>query len=360
MRATPQAYTIEVLRVLCITSMTWVHVSPGLHMPSVVSTGAFAVVGTVLGDIIGRASVAALSFVSGYLLWLTAHKKPFADFVEGKLANLMIPMILWSLIYIGLAVGKTLLTHERVAGLNGAFDSPWAFFNAATGFAGPTANYALFFIRDLFVSLILLRLCANLVVRLPWLALILAVGVTLFGLGAPVIFRPSILLFATAGMIWAARRTLADLTRPAFAFPVAGVAAFGWLLLAQVGAVRGPLHMGEDILMRITMTALAFWLAGVIASSRHGGAVAGYGRHMYLSYLMHIPLVGVLWTVWTQTVGGPDDASYLIFYLSMPFVAVAAGTVCGRMLDQAPGWLQSLLRGKAVAQKGGLPAPAPA
>jgi hypothetical protein len=54
----------------------------------------------------------------------------------------------------------------------------------------------------------------------------------------------------------------------------------------------------------------------------------------------------VLWLPWTVLVGGPDEASYLLFFLLAPVAAVAAGMGFGALCDRLPAPAQMLLRGK--------------
>ena len=74
-----------------------------------------------------------------------------------------------------------------------------------TGLTGPTANLSLFFLRDLFVSSILVWLLRPLLAALPLPVLGLLGVVTVFDLAAPLVFRPSILFFVAAGAAHATR-----------------------------------------------------------------------------------------------------------------------------------------------------------
>ena len=56
--------------------------------------------------------------------------------------------------------------------------------------------------------------------------------------------------------------------------------------------------------------------------------------------------MGILWVAWTIFVGGPEETSYVLFFLLAPVAAVAAGMGFGALCDRAPGSVQILLRGK--------------
>ena len=97
---------------------------------------------------------------------------------------------------------------------------------------------------------------------------------------------------------------------------------------------------------------LAF--AAVLLARFPGLELHRAGRHAYLAYLMHVPVLGILWVVWRSLVGGPDDRSYLLFFLAAPVVVFALAVRLGVTLDRAPRVVQIALRGRIVE-----PAPAP-
>lgn len=348
---------IEVLRVVCIISMIWVHVAPAA--PSVINTGDWAMVGTLLADVLGRASVAALSFVSGFLLWKSARAKPFGAVVSSKARTLLLPMIVWGGIYTLMAVGKQMLTGESVAGLGSTFDGPLGFINALTGLAGPTSNYALFFIRDLFVSLLLLRLLSGVIDRAPLPLLAFVFVITIFHLSDPLIFRPSVLLFALMGCIWARRdQTLAAIAGLRFALPVIVLALLGYGLFAWIGTVVSlppAAREAQNVSLRIALSVFAITVAHGLSRQSFGPAIAGTGKHMYLIYLTHVPVISTLWVAWDRLVGGPMEPSYLVFYLVTPFVAAGLGIMAGQIIDTFPVWLQTPLRGKVKRRPASTP-----
>jgi surface polysaccharide O-acyltransferase-like enzyme len=147
---------IALLRVLSIMFMMTVHVNPGLSTESAVTTGQFAFVGLVIGDWMGRASVATLSVVSGYLLArsLKLREPNFYRFVFGKARRLLLPMVAWNFFFIALLWGESFLMPGQTHSL---FDKPgfghW--LGQGFGLTGQTANGSLFFLRDLFASLCL-------------------------------------------------------------------------------------------------------------------------------------------------------------------------------------------------------------
>jgi hypothetical protein len=120
---------IETLRVFCITAMMWVHVNPGVSSPSVVTSGDYALVGAVFGNTLGRVSVSLLSFISGYLLWQRAKTMPVGGLAMRRFRSVLVPMLVWSAIYILLALMKEPLSGiagERLGRNHRADGEPFA------------------------------------------------------------------------------------------------------------------------------------------------------------------------------------------------------------------------------------------
>ena len=341
---------IETLRVFCITAMMWVHVNPGLSSPSVVMSGDYALVGAVFGNTLGRVSVSLLSFISGYLLWQRAKTLPIGVLAMRRFRSVLVPMLVWSAIYILLAVMKEPLTGviaHKIEGLDLAAES---LANAWAGITGPTANLSLFFLRDLFVASLALRLSVPMIERVPPLvAAVVLVAATGDAL-QPLIFRASILQFVFFGAL-AARLgySLTGLSRPLVAL------SLGYLLsvagFAALEQTDSPLLHELDLpnlLRRAGVSFLILAFAAVLLARVPRLGLHRAGRHAYLAYLMHVPVLGILWTLWRSLVGGPDDRSYLLFFLAAPVVVFALAVRLGATLDRAPRVVQMALRGRIV------------
>lgn len=339
---------IEVVRVFCILTMMWVHVSPGLSIPSIVNGGSFDWLGRVLGHSLGRVSVTTLSFISGYLLWQSRRSRGPLAIVGRRALCVMLPMLVWSAIFMLLAVGKEQIIGHRSSALEGVTTGWVSLVNAWTGLTGPTANESLFFLRDLFVATVLLVLAAPLLDRWPPLVAAMALAIALGHWAEPLIFRPSILFFMALGA-WAERggQSFERLSRPLWALG-AGVV----LLLSAVLLMHLSLEPGSPILSAIDLLRRASIGAFVLVMTRTGmrlidlRPVARWGRHSFLAYLSHASLIGILWIGWTVWIGTERDQSYLVFYLGVPALCFAAAISIGRLLDDRPAAVQLLLRGR--------------
>lgn len=346
---TPQdSRQIELLRVFCILTMMWVHVSPGLSLPSVVNSGDFALVGGLLGETLGRISVSLLSFISGYLFWMRARRLPLGEVAWRRFESILLPALVWSAIFLILAAMKFHIAGVPATAIlrrDGSFlDS----LNAWAGLTGPTANRSLFFLRDLFVATLILRLAVPLIDRFPWAGLLVALLLGLLGDALqPLIFRDGILQFVLLGACLARLEvSLATLSRPSiglvfgYLFVLAG-AGLGTLETGWVTGVYLPL-----LLRRLGICLLTLSLTSALVWALRRDTRPILGRAAFLAFLMHVPLIGILWVPWQYFVGSERETSYLAFYLAAPFVALAAGYLLDHLLDAAPPTMQLALRGK--------------
>mgnify|MGYP005860015789 CR=1 FL=1 len=347
-----ESIQIRIARVLCIVFMMSVHVNPGPGQPSAITTGAFAMLGDVWINLFGRASVAALSFISGYLLIRTASAMTLSAYARRRFSSLIVPMLVWNLVFAAMLVVKV-----RVVGLasgNDLLDGSGGLLAALTGLTGPTANLSLFFLRDLFVAAVLVQALRGPILRFWRMALVLVAIVTLFDLAEPVIFRPSILLFVVAGAIWAGRAARLP-ARPDWRWILAeGLVVAGIVVLRASGLdATGPGREAVDVLRRVLLTGAVLALTAWLAATGAGLRIARLERRIFETYLLHVPLISTLWVGWTLLVGPAEAPSYVVFFLAAPFVALIAGQVFGGFADRLPAPVQRLIRGRAVPRDGG-------
>ncbi len=350
---------IAIARVVCITLMFSVHVNPGLSSDSVVSGGTFSLTGAIIGGWFGRASVAALSFFSGYVMLSALERGDLGAFARRRFATLIVPMLTWNLLYIAARAAA----QSAEAGWGWPdFALPWLSAEAV-GLTGPTENLSLFFLRDLFVAGCLGFVLAPAVRRAPATVLCGAILLALFDPVAPLLFRPTILLFLLAGMAVALHRVnIARLSRAAIALPL-GLGAAGLSLCVSplvAEAAADPLAAAAglgvadlaanlaNILKRVALVFLVFLVTRRIAQSRICGAVLRLEAGMFTSYLSHLIVVGIAWRLWGLLVGDEHDESYLLFFLLAPLVALGVGQWVDLMLRRSPAPLQRVLRGRVA------------
>ena len=91
---------IKICRVLCIFFMVFVHVNPGHdsynNLDEISLT--FFTLKTLLSDILGRASVPALSLISGFLAIHTLQRHSYGNYAIGRFRTILLPMVTWNTI----------------------------------------------------------------------------------------------------------------------------------------------------------------------------------------------------------------------------------------------------------------------
>jgi len=196
---------IRIVRVLCIFFMMSVHLVPGPSGLSFVTRGPGSPLGLIWLDFLGRASVATLSLVSGFLLASRFETRGARQIARDRGQAILVPMMAWNGIGL-LAVLTATLAGIRLSEVSLAdLASPLGLLDGVTGLSGPTVNLSLFFLRDLFVASVLLALLWPVLRHRLGLALAVVLLLTVCKATAPVIFRPSILLFMLAGCALRAR-----------------------------------------------------------------------------------------------------------------------------------------------------------
>ena len=336
--------------------MMSVHVPPGLEQPSAITTGSYTLFGQVWGDLLGRASVATLSFISGYLLWRSLRGATLGTVAKRKFMTLIVPMLTWNLILIALLVAAAALTGEESERLS--LTSVSDVLATFTGLTGPTANVSLFFLRDLFVANLLVWVLAPVLGRFPILSLAALAIVTVFDLAEPLVFRPAILFFIAMGLIAAQRvERLASLCGPRLVLPALAMVLLGYVLAVAAPDMGEPGEEARNLLLRSLLVLLVLPLALWLARTSLGTALLWLERRIFETYLIHVPLISVLWVPWRSAFGPATTDSYVIFFVLAPIAALAAANLFGVMADRLPRTLQIALRGKPLAA-GIRPAPA--
>lgn len=341
---------IEVVRVFCILTMMWVHVTPGLGTPSLINGGSFDLVGDVLGQTLGHISVTTLSFVSGYLFWLSGPEKSFWEIFRKRFVRILMPMLAWSAIFILMATVKEMVFGQQSSALQSVGRSKIDLINALTGIAGTTANESLFFLRDLFVATLILRIFVPLIRAVPAVPIAFAAAVTVLSIGEPIIFRPIILLFMLIGATAAHwNLTITKLSAPAISLTLGFLlSVVGALASSEIVPESTAVERALDVVRRLGVGFIILTMINSVTELFPTERLVRLGSNSFLAYLIHVPLIGVLWVVWTAFVGNETQISYLTFYLAAPFIVFRVAESFGQILDRRPQSIQLLFRGRVT------------
>ncbi len=338
---------IRTARVLCIFFMMSVHLFPGPSNASFVTGGDGAIVGAIWLTFLGRASVATLSLISGFLLIGAVEKYPPTKIIQGRLRVLIVPMIAWNLVMLLAIVGASLVGLSIDRGVPQL--TPLAMINALTGAFGPSINLSLFFLRDLFVSSALLIIIWRYIKDYLGWALAIVLILTVFELTAPVIFRPTILLFMLAGCVLRAKGIpLITLANGQWMFLGILLSAGIFAMCQFTGAADGPGAAVQNISKRIMLVFAT--IAVAVAMARSARLQLFFDRLepvVFLAYLSHVLIAKVIWIVMSGvgvTLMGP---SYLVYFFATPMLVFLIAFPMRVVLDALPSPVPTIFKGKS-------------
>lgn len=343
---------IKVCRVLCIFFMMYVHVWPGFDTVEARMGQPLAFLNELLVDLLGRASVPALTLISGFLMVVSLEHKGAVAVNKGRLPKILVPMITWNLVAIALAwlifrLGHPLALYEQLRSMDAV--SIVAFKVLALNNDGATV--ALNFLRDLLV-------CGLLIVPMVWavkrlgLWAVGAVGVASVVVGfEPLIYRANIPVFFMLGIHFALKRGHLRPTRAAAVLTAAllvAVVVFDVVVGLDVSA-EGYLPATYEIVRRLVVSAAFLMASHWLAQTAARSFFYRCERSIFLVFLSHSALFLLSWGVWKQVMGPELDAAYLVFFLASPVVCLAVITLIPQAVwDRLPGWFQVLIRGDVM------------
>jgi len=351
---------INLMRILLICGIVFVHVPfDPQTSPFLGQFGLFDWLRVFLGDSLFRIGVPCLSAISGYLLFrrgLSGFR--YQSVVRSKLDTVVLPFLQWNLTLLLLI----LVMQLAQVGI-GYFPDFWnsgaaEFANSAIALQGYPINLPLYFLRDLFVCILLSPLLAALVARAPWLtcgALFLLAILPDVTIG--LVLKKSILFSFTFGIALAVHEVDAKALdhHARIGVVVTLVAA---VLLASALYLTGPdfafwLKLARNMLSIVG--ALGVWLlSALLIQTGLGQRLANTGSLSFWIFCGHYPVLVALWMVWNR-VG--TAAEYSLFYMGAILatfaILISSNAVISRLL---PGIYQ-VLTGSRDRIARALPAP---
>lgn len=292
----------------------------------------------------------ALSAISGYLLVPALQKVSISKLIRSRFITLIVPVVFWNAIGILVVLAATyfLGMHDGDDRLE-TLATPLGVVNGLTGFLGETFNMSLFFLRDLFVSAVLIAALWRWIA--PVLPVVIAVvfALTVFDAMEPVVFRPTILLFMLFGC-WLCDRemSLRRLSAPLCILLSAGVYLVLFWCKEHLETDTAAMVELVNIAKRCLLLCLVAWVAFYIVEKPSVLAVLlPFESVSYLSYLSHVVFAAVAWRVMVHA-GLVDlsGASYMIYFFGTPVLVFLFARAARPILDGLPGPLQIMIQGK--------------
>lgn len=305
------------MRIILISGIVFVHVPHNPETsPFLGVYGFFDWLRVFLGDALFRIGVPCLSAISGYLLFRKGMQAfDYLATVKSKARTVLLPFLLWN----GALVAAVLLLQRFGVGV-GYFPDLWnatprEMMSHGAAVEEFPLNVPLYFLRDLFVCILLSPILAFLVRRYAWatLGVLLVVTawpeVTLF-----IVQKKSILFSFTLGIALALYKI--DLKAlDAHAVKITAAVLGASAILATALYFTGPDFPFELELLRNLLAvfgAMGLWASSsLLIRSKAGKRLSETGSLSFWIFCAHYPLLVMMWMVWNR--GGPDF--YPAFYL---------------------------------------------
>ncbi|MDD1497869.1 acyltransferase [Agrobacterium sp. CNPSo 3708] len=305
------------MRIILISGIVFVHVphdpetSPFLGL-----YGFFDWVRVFLGDALFRIGVPCLSAISGYLLFRRGWNAfSYPATIKSKTKTVLLPFLLWNG---GLFVAVMLLQRAGIG--VGYFPDLWnasprEMLSHGVAVEELPVNVPLYFLRDLFVCILLSPLLALLVRRfaLPTLAILLLLT-AIPDLSLLIVQKKSILFSFTLGIALALHKIDLKMLDP-YAKPLTVVTLIVAAALATALYWTGPEFTFGLNLMRNLLAVfgvLGFWVASsLLVQNRLGQRLSQTGSLSFWIFCAHYPLLVILWMVWNKG----DLDFYPAFYI---------------------------------------------
>lgn len=344
---------IRIARVVCIFFMIFVHVHPGTtdYLAGEGGVRLFDGLRFFVVDSLGRASVALLSVVAGYLAVYSLNREPVRVFLRKKTRSLVVPFLLWNLILIVLVVlgeqlHKGYIEKSFDDGLNLSHLPELVF-----GLGGKPANEPLAFLRDVFACALFTPLLIAALRRNTGTFVVLVGGLAVLAAITPLGIRPSIPALYSVGIFIAARKVVPIPSLKLVLISLVAFAALGAVLTwrdltSDDGARTGLTWMEAGFNVIRVPAALAFWsLALALRGSDLGRRLARLEPYIFTAFCIHVIVSKVAWAGWEPVFGGYFDSLYPLFFFAMPVVVIVSAVIGARIVNARVPWLFSLLNG---------------
>lgn len=305
------------MRIVLISGIVFVHIPfSDQSSPFIGAYGAFDWLRVFLAEALFRVGVPALSAISGYLLFRGGMENfSYLKTVRTKSKTVLLPFLLWNglfflaiLLALGVGLGEGYVPSPWQASVRELMTQLFA----AEDFP---VNVPLYFLRDLFICILLSPLLAWLIIRAPLvtLATLLIIAVIPDGSVYIVLKRSILFSFSLGIYIGLNKIDLRALDR--FASLGTTLLLLSCAALATIIYMTGPSLPGWVQFLRNTLAifgALGFWLLSArLIETQIGQRLSKTGSLSFWIFCAHYPLLIFMWIVW----GKAGISFYPVFFV---------------------------------------------
>jgi succinoglycan biosynthesis protein ExoH len=302
--------------------------------------------------------VPLLSMVSGWLFFsfTSDARDQLLSRMGKRFKSLYIPLVLWNLLYLAILWSVFAVnSHSPILeSINVNFETagPVDYFNAIFGVTHHPVGFQFWFVRDLFVTVLVSPLLWIMLTRAPLLGAVALGLVWLSGFDLWIFFRTDVVFFFYLGGFLRLYKVPLE---------IAGRVAL-WLLLAYVALVAlrtaAPYFMnpGSDYLdaatraMRLVGVLACWGIFQRVALTPFGAVVARYGSFAFFLHAAHFPLLAFVKILLWRLVPLENQFWMLTHYALSVVITVAIGIAFGMALARLlPGQFAFLNGGRLAA-----------
>lgn len=308
---------INLLRLMLILGIVIVHMPYGPQTtPFIGDNGVADWLRVFFAESVFRVGVPCLSAISGYLMF----RKGLSGFdysrtLGRKMQSVFLPFLIWNGAFFALVfaaqsvgVGQGFLPDLPEANLS-------QILNLLFALNGEPINLPLYFLRDLFVCIVLSPVLAFFIKRYPVMTLILLLAFIFVPYPIYIVLRKSILFSFAIGMALAIHKVDLKKLDP-YAVPIVAVFGVSNVALAATLYRYGPDYPMWLMSVRklfIVIGIPGFWaLSALFIRSSLGQRLSQTKGLSFWIFCTHYPLLLLFWMIWNKS----HASDYMIFYLT--------------------------------------------
>lgn len=301
--------------------------------------------------------VPLLSMISGWLFFSFRDDAGNAlrSRIRRRFVSLYLPLVFWNALFLGvlLLLFNADPAAKLLAKLNIDFATagPLDYMNAVFGVTDHPVGFQFWFVRDLFVTVLVSPLLWLLLTRAPLVGALFLGAAWIVGHDLWIFFRADVVFFFYLGGWIRLRRMPVEIgARAALLFMAAYIAMCAVRTLAPYVVDGDPFILQVMTRGMRLVGVLACWgLFQHVALTPMGGLVARFGGLAFFLHAAHYPLIAEVKLLLWDLLPAETQPWMLVHYVASVLVTVAIGIGLGLLLTRAAPRAFSLLNGGRVA-----------
>jgi succinoglycan biosynthesis protein ExoH len=283
--------------------------------------------------------VPLLSMVSGWLFFSFTEnaRKELLSRMGRRFKSLYLPLVLWNLAYLAILwmVFKSAPQSELLKEINLNFETAGVrnYVNAVFGITDHPVGFQFWFVRDLFVTVLVSPIIWLMLTRAPWSLLILCL-VWLSGFDLWIFFRTDVVFFFALGGLLRLYKAPVEINLSATFWLLGAYILLVALRTLAPYVVEGPAPLLEVATRSMRLIGvLACWgVFQAVALSPFGAVVARYGGFAFFLHAAHFPLLAAVKIGLWHLVPVENQFWMLLHYLVSVTITVVIGVSSGLLL----------------------------